>query len=71
MMKNLVEEIIEIIEEQLTKKENQERLKVKIVDPLSCFILDRIFPYIFITSTIFILTFLIVIVILYLVLIKQ
>ncbi len=70
MMKNIVEEVLEIIEEQLSKKENQERLKVKIVDPLSCFILDRIFPYIFITSTIFILTFLLVIVILYLVLSK-
>lgn len=69
-MKNIVEEVLEIIEEQLSKKENQERLKVKIVDPLSCFILDRIFPYIFITSTIFILTFLLVIVILYLVLSK-
>ena len=68
MMKNIVEEVLEIIEEQLSKKENQERLKVKIVDPLSCFILDRIFPYIFITSTIFILTFLLVIVILYLIL---
>ena len=68
MMKNIVEEVLEIIEEQLSKKENQERLKVKIVDPLSCFILDRIFPYIVITSTIFILTFLLVIVILYLIL---
>lgn len=70
MLNNIVEEILEIIEEQLSKKENQERLKVKIVDPLSCFILDRIFPYIFITSTIFILTFLLVIIILYLVLNK-
>lgn len=70
MMNSLVEELLEILEEQLSKKENQERFKVKVVDPLSCFILDRIFPYIFITSTIFILTFLLVIVILYLVLIK-
>lgn len=70
MIKNIVDEVLEIIEEQLSKKENQERLKVKIVDPLSCFILDRIFPYIFITSTIFILTFLLVIIILYLVLNK-
>lgn len=60
MLGKLTRELIETIIFEFKKNENQEQLKVHIIDPVICYILDRLYPYIFISSAIFILLFLIV-----------
>jgi hypothetical protein len=66
MLGELTNEIIQKIIFELKKDENQEQLKTYILDPTICYILDRLYPYIFITSSIFILLLLIAISILFL-----
>lgn len=70
MIGKLTNEIIQKIIFEFKKNENQEQLKTYIIDPIICYILDRLYPYIFITSTIFILLLLIVLSILFLVIKK-
>ncbi len=67
MIGKLTNEILEKIIFELKKDENQEQLKTYIIDPIICYILDRLYPYIFITSAIFILILLIALSILYLI----
>ena len=67
MIGKLTNEILEKIIFELKKDENQEQLKTYIIDPIICYILDRLYPFIFITSAIFILILLIALSILYLI----
>lgn len=60
-------EIIQKLIFEFKKDENQEQLKTHIIDPIICYILDRLYPYIFITSAIFILLLLIALSILFLI----
>ena len=39
---------------EIKKPENQEKMKTFILDPTICYILDKVYPYIFITCAIFI-----------------
>jgi len=55
---------------EFKKDENQEQLKTHIIDPIICYILDRLYPYIFVSAAIFILLLLIVLSILFLI-VKQ
>ena len=66
MLGKLTSEIIQKIVFELKKEENQEQLKTYIIDPIICYILDRLYPYIFVTSAIFILILLIALSILFL-----
>ena len=52
---------------EFKKDENQEQLKTHIIEPIIGYILDRLYPYIFITATIFILILLIALSILFLI----
>jgi hypothetical protein len=63
----LTTEIIEKFVYEFKKNENQEKLKAHVIDPVICYFIDKLYPYIFITSTIFILTFVIAILILFLI----
>lgn len=67
MIGKFTDEIIQKIIYEFKKDKNQEQLKTHIIDPIICYILDRLYPYIFITSTIFILLLLIVLSILFLI----
>lgn len=61
MIGKLTNDIIHIVLEECKKEDNKEQIKTYIIDPLICYILDRIYPYIFITATIFILILLLVV----------
>ncbi len=66
-MNKIVNEILDYFILEIKKDENKEKIKIYLVDPTICYILDRLYPYIFITATIFIILLLIVIMILLLV----
>ncbi len=68
MIGKFTNQLIEKFISEFNRPENKDRLKVYILDPLIYIILDRLYPYLIITSIIFILLFLIVFMILYLLL---
>ena len=55
VLTKMTTELIDKIIEEFRKNENQERIKINIIDPLIYYILDRLYPYIFVTAIIFIL----------------
>ena len=65
MLEKFSNEIIQKAINEFNKDENQIKLKVNIIDPIVYYILDRLSPYILVASCIFILTFLIAVVILF------
>lgn len=67
MLGKFTNELIEKLIFEFKKDENQEQLKTHIIDPTICYILDRLYPYIFITSAIFIILLLIALSILFLI----
>lgn len=67
MLGKFTNELMEKIIFEFKKEENQEQLKTHIIDPTICYILDRLYPYIFITSAVFIILLLIALSILFLI----
>lgn len=65
MIDKLTNELIHKVVDELKKDENQKLLKTHVVDPAICYIFDRVYPYIFISSIVFILILLLAIVILF------
>lgn len=61
VIKKLTTEIIDKIIVEFKKEENRNKINTYIIDPTIYYILDRLYPYIFITATIFILIFIITI----------
>jgi hypothetical protein len=68
MITKLTSELLEKIIEELRKPENMNKLHVGIIDPLIHYTFDRLYPYIIVTSIIFLLTFFLAITILLLIL---
>ncbi len=68
MLGKLTSDIVEKLIIEIKKDNNRKKLEDNIVDPLVCYMLDRIYPYIFVTAIIFVLLLLIVIMILIIVL---
>lgn len=58
------QQIIDKIVNEIKKEENQDKIKYNIIDPSVNYIVNRLYPYIVITSVIFILTFLMALIIL-------
>jgi len=69
--KSLTSDIIDLLVEEISKKEIKEKINTHIVDPSMSTIFERIYPYIIITSVIFILIFFMAITIIYLLIIKN
>lgn len=65
MLEKFSNEIIQKAINEFNKDENQAKLKENIIDPIVYYILDRLSPYILVASSVFILTFLIAVVILF------
>ena len=61
MVGKFVSDIIEKFIFEINKEENKEYIKINVIDKFVDYILDRLYPYIFITAIIFVLTFLIAI----------
>lgn len=57
VLTKLATETIDELIKFFQRKDNQEKIKTFIVDPMIYYILDRLYPYIFVTATIFILIF--------------
>ena len=51
MTQTFVDQILEVCD----KTENKKRLEETVIDPMVCYILDRLYPYIFATAAFFIL----------------
>lgn len=68
---NFTSEIIDIIIEEISKKEIKDKINTHIVDPSMTTIFERLYPYIIITSIIFILIFFMAVTIIYLLIIKK
>ena len=69
--KNFTNEIIDIILDEISRKETREKINTHIVEPSMTLIFERIYPFIIITSTIFILIFFMDFNIIYLLIIKK
>ncbi len=67
MINKITTNVFEIILKEIKKTENQTKIKTFILDPAICYILDKIYPYIFITCTIFIIFIMIFLYLLYLI----
>lgn len=55
MLNKLSNELLDIIITECKKEENQTKLKSFIIDPIICYTMDKLYPYIFITIAVFIL----------------
>ena len=64
-MKDLKNVIFNYFIDELSKEDNKKKMKATVIDPLFIYLLDKIYPYIIVTSIIFILTFIIGILILF------
>jgi uncharacterized membrane protein len=70
VLQKLTIEIVDKFIYEFKKNENQNKLKIYVIDPIIYYILDRLYPYIFITSIIFILILILIIMILVIILKK-
>lgn len=64
MIRKLIPELLDKIILELKKKNNFNKIKLSIIDPLVYYLLNRIYPYFLIIFIIFVLTFILVLVIL-------
>lgn len=71
MLEKFSNELIQKAINEFNKDENQVKLKENIIDPIVYYIIDRLSPYILVASSIFILTFLIAVVILFMMIRKN
>ena len=68
VMNKIVDELTQYTLNVFKKEENLNKMKVFVIDPLIEYTFKRLYPYILITSIIFFLTFILAIVILFLIL---
>ena len=59
MFQKIGSELIEMFVNEIKKEENKKKLNKELIEPVVYSILDRIYPYIIVTSIIFLLIFLI------------
>lgn len=65
MLDKIAKNTFDIFIEEFCKEDNKKRLKTKVIDPIFIYVINRVYPYIIVTSIIFILMFLMVILILF------
>ncbi len=68
MITKITTEVLEKVIEELRKPENMSKIHIGLVDPLIHYTFNRLYPYIIVSSVIFLLTFLLAITILLLIL---
>ena len=62
-IKDITKEILERIINELKSPENVEKIQIEVFDPIIKYTSRRLYPYILITSTVFFLTFMLVLII--------
>ena len=70
VFQNLTIEIVDKFIYEFKKNENQNKIKIYIIDPIIYYILDRLYPYIIVTASIFTLILVLTIMILVIILKK-
>ena len=68
MITKITSELLEKIIEEVKRPENMSKIHIGVVDPLIHYTFNRLYPYIIVSSIIFLLTFLLAITILLLIL---
>ena len=68
ILSKLSSELSEYFIEEIKKEENINTLKKNVVNPIIDYTFHRLYPYILVTSIIFFLTFILAVIILYLIL---
>lgn len=71
IMNKLCLELAEHFIDEIKKEENVEKIKSNVVNPLIDYTFHRLYPYILVTSIIFFLTFILAVIILYLIMKTQ
>jgi hypothetical protein len=67
ILSKLSSELSEVFLQEIKKEENVESLKHNVINPLIDYTFHRLYPYILVTSVIFFLTFILAVIILYLI----
>jgi hypothetical protein len=63
MIKKLTNDFIDILINEINKENNKEKIKIKVIDPFIYYIMEKLSPYIIITSSVFVLLLILLIVI--------
>jgi type II restriction/modification system DNA methylase subunit YeeA len=63
MIKKLTNDFIDILINEINKENNKEKIKIKVIDPFIYYIMEKLSPYIIITSCVFVLLLILLIVI--------
>ena len=58
-MDKISKSAVDYIVSEMSKDETKEKIKRQVIDPLFMYIIDKVYPYVIVTSVIFVLTFLI------------
>jgi hypothetical protein len=67
LLNKFASELSEYFIDEVKKEENVEKIKEKLINPLIDYTYHRLYPYILVTSVIFFLTFILAIIILYII----
>lgn len=67
MIGKFTDELIQNLIFEFNKEENKEKIRTNIIDPITCYIINKLYPYIFITFSIIIILLLVVFSILFLI----
>lgn len=67
LINKLSNEFTEYFFEEIKKEENVQKIKDNVINPLIDYTFHRLYPYILVTSVIFFLTFILAVIILYLI----
>lgn len=71
MIGKLTDDIINTFINEFKKEHNQEKLKTQVIDPTIMYVMDKVYPYIIVTTIIYVLTFILAITILFLLVYKK
>jgi type II restriction/modification system DNA methylase subunit YeeA len=63
MIKKLTNDFIDILINEINKENNKEKIKIKVIDPFIYYIMEKLSPYIIITSSVFVLLLILLIII--------
>lgn len=63
MFSKLTSDILDICLDEFRKKDNQKKIQSQVIDPIFCYIQDRLYPYIVVTCVVFFLILVLIILI--------
>lgn len=66
-MEKISKSAVDYLITEMSKEETKARIKGQVIDPIFMYIVDKVYPYVIVSSVIFILTFLIAILILFMI----